>query len=815
MRLSPVALALLTVSAALGTSDAAWGQTAGRPTPRPWLGMTVTPNLPSRAADEYDESLASLWTDSLAAWESDLAAGSDDSELSPPLAIADAAPTAYRPWEAERARDLAEHLESATLWTLAAAPEIAEPVELEPSASWYSQAGDNSIEFETLNLDEPAAAPAPPDSPPAPDPELLPDAEPPSDFGPTDRELPGDDLGQDPPPAAPAPLEDEIPTAPPDEPEPRVLVAEVLVQGEGLTTELEDIVYNAIQTRPGRTTTRAQLQEDVNAIFATGFFANVTQVPEDTPLGVRITFAVQPNPILRRVEIETRPPGSTRAIPDEVIEEIFSKDYGEILNLREFQDRIAELNAWYQDEAQGYDLAQVVGSPNVAPNGVVTLRVAEGTIEAVRVRFFNDENEEVDGNTRDFIITREMRLAPGLVFRRQTAQEDLQRVFGLGLFEDARLSFSPGENPEQVVVNVDVQEGRTGSLAAGAGISSASGLFGTVSFQQRNLGGNNQSLAAELQAGTRELLFDVSFTDPWIATDPYRTSYTINAFRRQTISLIFDRGDPEVRLPNGDRPRIVRNGGGITFTRPLDPDPLSRSDWTLSAGFQYQGVSVRDADGNLSPRDSLGNLLAATPNGQDILAMLQFGAVYDLRDSTIQPTSGSVLRLGMDQTLPIGAGQIVFNRLRASYSYYIPVEWFDFNPEDDNDAQTLAFNLQGGTIFGELPPYEAFSLGGASSVRGFGEGDVGAGRSYLQATAEYRFPVLSFLTGALFVDYATDLGTGDDVPGNPAGIRNKPGSGFGYGLGVRVQSPLGPIRVDFGFSDRGESRIHFGIGERF
>ena len=116
---------------------------------------------------------------------------------------------------------------------------------------------------------------------------------------------------------------------------------------------------------------------------------------------------------------------------------------------------------------------------------------------------------------------------------------------------------------------------------------------------------------------------------------------------------------------------------------------------------------------------------------------------------------------------------------------------------------------------GDLPPYEAFPLGGTNSVRGYDEGDVGSGRSYLQATAEYRFPLFSIISGALFVDAATDLGTGKNVPGDPAGVRGKPGSGLGYGIGVRVQSPLGPIRIDFGINDQGGNNIRFGFGERF
>jgi outer membrane protein insertion porin family len=137
------------------------------------------------------------------------------------------------------------------------------------------------------------------------------------------------------------------------------------------------------------------------------------------------------------------------------------------------------------------------------------------------------------------------------------------------------------------------------------------------------------------------------------------------------------------------------------------------------------------------------------------------------------------------------------------------------NFTEEGGGETLAFNVQAGTVFGDLPPYEAFALGGTNSVRGYQQGDVGAGRSFVQATAEYRFPIFSILGGALFVDVGSDLGTGDDVPGEPAEVRDKPGSGFGYGAGVRVQSPLGPIRVDFGLNDDGDSRIHFGIGERF
>lgn len=613
----------------------------------------------------------------------------------------------------------------------------------------------------------------------------------------------------------PPQIEFQTPTQPPAQPpttptpptttgpEPRVLVGEVIVSGvEG---DLQNLVYQTIRTRPGRTATRSELQEDINAIFSTGFFSNVQATPEDTPLGVRVTFVVTPNPVLKAVRVE-----GNQVLPQKVVDDIFKDQYGITLNLKQFQEGVKQVNKWYQDN--GYVLAQVLDAPQVSPDGTATLAVAEGVVEGIQVRFLNKEGETtnaqgqiIQGRTREFIVTREFDLKPGDVFNRNAAERDLQRVYGLGLFEDVRLSLNPGQDPRKVVVVANVIERNTGSLAAGFGISSASGLFGTVSYQEQNLGGNNQKLGAEVQVGEREVLFDLSFTDPWIGGDPFRTSYTVNLFNRRSLSLVFDGGPTVVNLPNGDRPRVDRLGGAINFTRPLP------SGWIASAGLQYQRVSIRDFGYNISPVDQFGNQLSFSGTGSDDLTTLQFGAVRDLRDDPLRPTSGSLIRVGTEQSIPIGSGNIFLNRLRGSYSYYLPVAYTNFSP----GPQTLAFNVQAGTVLGSLPPYEAFALGGSNSVRGYEEGNVGSGRSFIQATAEYRFPIFSVVGGALFVDAATDLGTGNSVLGNPAGARNKPGSGYGYGLGIRIQSPLGPIRIDYGINDQGSSRINFGIGERF
>jgi outer membrane protein insertion porin family len=604
-------------------------------------------------------------------------------------------------------------------------------------------------------------------------------------------------------------------------------VAEVVVSGaEG---ELQDEVYRAIQTQPGRTTTRSQLQEDINAVFATGFFSNVRAQPEDTPLGVRVTFIVEPNPVLRSVRLE-----GNRVLTQAEIDKIFSPQYGQILNFRRLQTAIRQVNQTYQD--RGFVLGQVVGAPKVDPNGTVTLDVAEGVVEDIQIRFLNKEDQPTPGKTREFIITRELTLEPGEAFNRNEFQRDLQRVYGLGIFEDVQVALEPGQDPRKVIVVLNVKERKTGTFGFGAGISSASGLFGTVSYQEQNLGGNNQKLGGEVQLSSRgEFLFDVSFTDPWIGGDPYRTSYTVNLFNRLTRPFVFDGGDRDVNLPpdfippedrdppntgpafdDGDDPRVNRLGAGVTFSRPLSQGLLQ--GWTASVGLQYQRVSIRDSDFDIAPVACINppsctrtEQLSFSGTGQDDLTSLQAGLVRDLRDDPLRPTRGSLLRLSTQQYVPIGLGNILGNKLIGSYSYYIPVRFTNFN----EGPQALAFNLQAGTVVGDLPPYEAFSLGGSNSVRGYGEGELGTGRSYVQFSAEYRFPLFSIVGGALFLDAASDLGTASSVLGEPAVIREKPGSGFGYGIGVRVQTPLGPIRVDYGLNNEGDSRIHFGIGERF
>jgi len=578
------------------------------------------------------------------------------------------------------------------------------------------------------------------------------------------------------------------PTPTPAASEPEVLVAEVVVEGTE-DPELIDQVYKVIRTRAGEVSTRSQLREDINAVFATGFFADVRAVPSDTPLGVRVTFEVKPNPVLKAVRTE-----GTTVLDLEVLRKAFAEQEGRVLNFGKLQAAVEEIEQWYADK--GYVLAKVI-DVRTSEDGTLTLEIAEGEIEDIRVQ----------GNTktRDFIITRELKTQPGDVFNRNQIQEDLQAVFNLNLFQDVNVGLNPGRDPNKVVVVVNVEERRTGTLSGTLGVSSATGVFAGLSVSEENLGGNNQKASFNVQVGTNETLFDLNFTDPRIATLEIPTSYSVNISNQQSSSFVFNEG---LTLPNGDPVRINRLGGSITFSRPLG------GNWRASLGARVQFVEARNSKGEQERFDVLGNPITFSASGQDSYTSLRLGLIHDTRDNLNTPSQGSVFRLFTEQSVRLFQNGLNANRLEASYSQFIPVKLFETRSER---PQVLAFDVRAGTTLGDLAPYDAFPIGGGNSVRGFFEGGIGSGRSFATATAELRFPLFDPVGVVVFADYGTDLGSGAAVIGNPAAVRNKPGSGLGLGAGIRIQSPLGPLRIDYavGQGEAGRAQLHFGIGEKF
>jgi outer membrane protein insertion porin family len=698
-----------------------------------------------------------------------------------------------------------------------------------------------------------------------------------------------------PKPAAEAPAASESLT-PPSPAEPKVLISEVVVKGiEGHPERerLEIAVYDAMATRPGSRVTRSELQNDLSAIYATGWFSDVRIQPTDSPLGVQLVVTVAPNPVLTKVELDGV--GAKTKIPANLIPDTFAADYGKTLNLNSLQARIGSLQKWYAD--QGYSLARVSGPTRVSPEGVVQLLVREGTVAGVEVQFLNKEGENTNdkgqpirGKTKPWVVTREVSIKAGDTFNRRRLEDDIKRLYATGLFGDVKVTLRPvAGNPGEVTIVLGVIEQSTGSLSGGLGYSQSQGVFGQIQIQDNNLRGRAWDLALNLTYGQFGGLGDLSFTDPWIKGDKFRTAFRARVFfsrevpqifqsqNNGTITTVSDVSSGFFQAPatavaynsnvtsaaggpypspaaakaqntalgvnnnffalDGNSIALQRIGANVQFVRPLNGgDPFKRAPWSVVVGLSAQEVTPMNFAGDTMPYGmSSNNYNNGQTQVQDVICIayncatqnqlvgLRVAATMNNLNDPRNPTSGNFLSLGTEQFVSVGVDSPTFNRLRASYSHFIPVNWLKIfkgcRPKPGQAAdckQALAFQVSAGANVGNLPTYEAFCLGGSNSVRGYFDCDLGVGKNFGEATIEYRFPIFSIISGELFIDGGTSFGSQANVTGNPGGLLLKPGQGFSVGTGLIVTTPVGPLRLEVASQDfTGEWRFNLGVGWKF
>ncbi|MBK1986156.1 BamA/TamA family outer membrane protein [Sphaerospermopsis aphanizomenoides BCCUSP55] len=568
------------------------------------------------------------------------------------------------------------------------------------------------------------------------------------------------------------------------------------VQIVGANPELEQIIRQVIKTKTGGQTSQTQLQKDVAAILDTGLFTSANVNTTTTSAGLNVVYQVQP------VVVQALQLSGAKILTYQVALEKFRNQIGKDISPAALKQIVEQINKWYAEN--GYTLARVL-SIQPSRQGILTVNVAEGLVGNVKFRFLNDEGQKVDnqgnpikGRTKEDFLRQQLKLKPGKVFEDKLAQQDVQTLYKLGLFKSVNVAFEGDATKLDLVY--ELQEIGARSVNLGGGYNADDGISVVVSYRDQNVGGINDTLTANVEVNRQDILFNTNFNSPYRASNPERLGYNIKTFRRRQLSDTFD---DTITLANGEKVREGKIGGSFSVQQQLD-------GWDASVGLNYTRVTIRDREGNITPRDANNNQLSFSDTGIDDLTTVSFTATKDERDNPVKPTQGSILSFSTEQSIPVGHGQITMNRLRGNYSQFLPVKWFN-----SKQPQIFALNLQAGTVIGDLPPYETFNLGGSNSVRGYDAGDVASGRSYVLASAEYRFPIFPIAGGVIFADFASDLGSGDTVIGDPAGVRNKPGSGFGYGAGVRVESPLGLIRADYGINDQGDSRVHIGIGQRF
>ena len=661
------------------------------------------------------------------------------------------------------------------------------------------------------------------------------------------------------------------------DPEQEVPIVEVIVLGLEDHPEkerLELIVYDAMEVRPGGTTTRTQLEKDLTAVYATGWFSDVRILPSDEPLGVRLDVTVAPNPVLSAVELEEQ----DVLLPEDVLQEAFAADQGKTINLVSLQKRLTRLEEWYAE--QGYSLARVLGPSRITPEGVVILTVREGRVGDIEIAFTNEDGETTNedgepirGGVKDWVISRELVTRAGERFNRRVLQQDLERLYGTGLFSDINVSLRPiPADPGLVDVVLKIQEAKTGSLSGGLGYSGVQGIYGQVSFSEDNLFGRAWRTTSQITYGQYGGLLDVAFHDPWIKGDPYRTAFRMNVFLSREIPLQFQRDegtdirvveyyheapgstsntvysqqdkDGGTRSPetdnlyyaNEDSIRLQRRGMNFQFIRPLNRGNPHVDDtkWTASAGLTFQQVTIQDADGDAkvyakgppnNDQETKDNFFCVGHDceSSNILAGLRLGLLYTTLNNKTNPTSGNFASFSTEQYISVGKGSPTFNRAQLSFSHFIPMKLLKIHrgcrpePGEAEDCpQTLAFQATGGTLMGSSPSYESFCLGGSTSIRGFAECAIGPGASFGEVTLEYRFPIIGIVSGEIFADAGTVLGSGKNVTGDPGALLDKPDNGFSYGVGVVLNTPLGPLRGEMAKGNHNRNwRFNFGVGWKF
>ncbi|MBC1223366.1 BamA/TamA family outer membrane protein [Nostoc sp. UCD121] len=431
-----------------------------------------------------------------------------------------------------------------------------------------------------------------------------------------------------------------------------------------------------------------------------------------------------------------------------------------------------------------------------------TLEISQKIVKDIQIRFLNSRGLPIRGRTqKDFVIGL-LRLKPGQVFSKDLLQADLQRLRRLESFN--QVNVYPKEDASSVNILYVIKERSFPSLILGGGNNDDVGLYGRVGYKDENVSGLNDKLDTVLQFSTKDVQFDGQFTSRYRSEEPNRLGYSVRGFRNRNTSGTFNE---DIRLADGSKVREGRFGGSVALLRAFD-------EWDTSVALNYTRISLRDGEYNVVQVDRLGSPLSVSGTGIDDLFTVSFAVSRDQRDRRDNPTQGSILTFSTEQAIPIGLGNISSNRLRGDYIQYFPVSWIGNGKPTDN-PEMLAINLQIGTTIGDFPPADAFNIGGIDSVRGYGYGKVASGRSYGLASVEYRFPIFQSIGGVVFTDFASDFGSSETVLGEPGVLRDKPGSGFGYGLGLRLNSPFGLIRGDLGISDQGEVRFEVTTGQRF
>ncbi|MBQ1615415.1 MAG: BamA/TamA family outer membrane protein, partial [Selenomonas sp.] len=359
------------------------------------------------------------------------------------------------------------------------------------------------------------------------------------------------------------------------------------------------------------------------------------------------------------------------------------------------------------------------------------------------------------------------------------ARRSMQRVYNLGFFEDVNIKMNPGVEPNAVVMELDVKEKRTGSFGIGAGYSTADGVIGMVSIGDTNFRGTGDAVSLTFEKSGSETDargYTFSWRHPCI--DKKETVGTLRIYNR---TYQYDDYNTDGNLVESYMRKY--SGGEITLGRPVSEYSTNYLTFRNRDDKYVRHVKNKgqDRSGDTAWQEKNFGLTRS----------ITFSHVTDTRDNVYNPTTGS--RISLTGEVAGLGGDFNFQKATIEDQRYIKV----------GHAQVIALRGQYGVGRGEISEFNLYKVGGQNSLRGYRE-DQFRGTRMALATLEYRFPIVSKVQGALFTDWGSawyDGFTPKDLKGS-------------IGVGLALNTPLGPLRLDYGRGKNG-GRVHFTVGGTF
>lgn len=549
-----------------------------------------------------------------------------------------------------------------------------------------------------------------------------------------------------------------------------------------------DAVMDVLKVKPGMEFTKEGIAKDLQSIYELGWFYDIIPAYKQVPEGVQVTYHVMENPVFKTLVVE----GNTKIGTDK-IKSIIDLPENKIINIKDVNEKVRKVEGEYSKA--GYILARVT-DVRVLPSGELYLHVNEGIVEDFKVK----------GNTKtkDYVITREMKLKKGQPFNSKDARRSMQRIYNLGYFEDVNIKLNPGQSPNAVDVEITVVEMNTGTFGIGAGYSDADGFLGMISVGDKNFRGTGDKINVRWEFGGDEdnnKNYEFSYQRPWLDNKETGLGFTVYDMTNEYADYDHD-GDEIARYDK------QRRGQELTFSRRTNNEYVmnyltlkNREDIYKGEadGYEddYQYFEGDDPD-NTDQTAEEKAALAAERQKENFgkTQSIGFTRTFDSRDNVNDPHEGKRNSYSIEWA-GLG-GDFDFTKYSADFRYY-----YRMGASED----VLAVQFGAGYADGTMPLSQRFAVGGSDSLRGY-EDDQFKGNSMLKGTIEYRVPLMKKVQGVLFTDagYAWDKKTEDDFD---LGLMK-----YSYGVGLRVNSPLGPLRLDYGIGDDG-GRFHFSFGGQF